>query len=188
MLILSGVILSFLFSSLVMLIFSLSQSRDVYNTIMWLMGNLSSIDPVLIKISAPIILLLLLILVLFARDLNLLSLGEEKAYHLGLDAKKAKATFFILASFITGICVALSGIIGFVGLIIPHIVRKILGPNHQIMLPAAVLAGASFLLICDTFAQMLIRPLELPVGVITGIIGAIFFIALLMKSRDWEVM
>ncbi|MEA3223536.1 MAG: iron ABC transporter permease [Thermodesulfobacteriota bacterium] len=187
-LILSGVILSFLFSSTVMLIFALARTRDVHNTIMWLMGNLSPINTTLINITALIVVPLLVILIPFGRDLNLLSLGEEKALHLGLDAQKAKVFFFIIASIITGACVAVSGIISFVGLIIPHFVRRAIGPNHQVLLPASMLAGAIFLLLCDIFAQVIIRPLELPVGVITGIAGALFFIGFLINSKDWEIM
>jgi len=124
----------------------------------------------------------------FARDLNILTLGDEKTLYLGLDVKKAKILFFVLASLITGCCVAVSGIISFVGLIIPHIMRRIVGPDHRGLLPASMLAGAILLLLSDTLAQLVIRPLELPIGVITGIIGGLFFLGFLLKSRTAEGM
>ena len=102
-------------------------------------------------------------------------------------ASEIKKILFLAASFITGACVAVSGIIGFVGLIIPHFMRKIVGVDHRVLLPASCIAGAIFLILCDTLARTIIRPLELPVGVITGIFGGIFFLTFLLKSKRWEV-
>jgi iron complex transport system permease protein len=122
--------------------------------------------------------------VAFARDLNVLSLGDEKALHLGLDTKVSRAILFIIASLITGACVAVSGVIGFVGLIVPHVMRKAIGTDHHVLLPAAMLAGANLLILSDTLAQVLIRPLELPVGVITGILGGAFFLIMLLEEGE----
>jgi len=184
MLILSGVIMSFLFSSIMMLIFSLSSSRDVHASVMWLMGNLSAAPDILVKVLVLIVIPLMICQVAFARDLNVLSLGDEKALHLGLDTKVSRAILFIIASLITGACVAVPGVIGFVGLIVPHVMRKAIGTDHHVLLPAAMLAGANLLILSDTLAQVLIRPLELPVGVITGILGGAFFLIMLLEEGE----
>ncbi|MBU1906152.1 MAG: iron ABC transporter permease, partial [Candidatus Omnitrophica bacterium] len=170
-LILGGVILSFLFSSIVFLILSISKAEDVHGIILWLMGDLSSAQISLIRIIPFFILPGLGLLLLFSRDINILTLGEEKAFHLGVNSKQVKKILFITASFITGACVAASGIIGFVGMIVPHFVRKMVGVNYRVLLPASCISGAIFLILCDTLARSIIRPLELPVGVITGICG-----------------
>jgi len=186
-LILGGVILSFLFSSLVLLIFSISRAEDVHGIILWLMGDLSSGSASLMKAIPFFILPAIGLLLIYARELNILTLGEEKALHLGVNSKQVKKILFFTASCITGACVAASGIIGFVGLIIPHFMRKIIGVDHRLLLPASCIAGASFLMLCDTLARALIRPIELPVGVITGIFGGIFFLGFLLKSKHWKV-
>jgi iron complex transport system permease protein len=188
MLILAGVIMSFLFSSFVMFIFAIASSRDVHASMLWLMGSLSAPPASSFRIMVFIILPLMIVMCGFAKDLNLLCLGDEKSYHLGLDAKKAKATLLMIASLITGACVAATGIIGFIGLMIPHIMRKALGADHHFLLPASMLSGAGFLILSDCVAQVLIRPMELPVGVITGMIGGVFFILYLIRAKPTEVM
>jgi iron complex transport system permease protein len=186
-LILGGVILSFLFSSLVMLIFAISSSDKIHACILWLMGDLSPTQTTLIKTTSFFVIIGLLFLFIFSRDLNVLTLGEEKATHLGVEVALVKKLLFIIASFITGGCVAASGIIGFVGLIIPHFMRRLIGPDHISLIPASILAGAIFLSLCDCLARTIIAPLELPVGVITGIIGGVFFLAFLLKAKKWEI-
>jgi len=188
MLILTGVIMSFLFSSIVMFIFAVASSRDVHASILWLMGSLSAPEASSIRIMLFLVLPLMLVLWGCAKDMNLLSLGDEKAYHLGLDAIKVKGSLLIVASMITGACVAVSGIIGFIGLMIPHLMRKLVGADHLFLLPSSMLAGAGFLILSDSISQVLIRPLELPVGVITGMIGGVFFILYLLRSEPTEVM
>ena len=186
-LILSGVILNFLFSSCVFLIFSISKTQQVHETVLWLMGDLSSFGTSLVGVVAIFIFAGIGVLFFFSRDLNLLTLGEEKAAHLGLEAESVKRILFIIASLITGACVAASGIIGFVGLIIPHFMRRFTGPEHQILMPASILAGAIFLALCDTLARTIIAPLELPVGVITGILGGFFFLTFLLRAKKWQI-
>lgn len=186
-LILAGVILSFLFSSLVFLIFSLSKAEDVHGIVLWLMGDLSSAQNSLIKIIPFFIIPAIAALLAFSRDLNVLTLGEEKAAHLGVNSAKVKKILFISASCITGACVAASGIIGFVGLIIPHFVRKFTGVNHCLLLPASCVAGGAFLILCDALARVIIKPLELPVGVITGVFGGVFFLVFLLRPKKWRI-
>lgn len=176
-LILGGVILSFFFSSCVQLIFSLTKTEKVHGVILWLMGDLSGANYFLIKIVTPIILGGIGTFIIFSRDINILTLGEEKAAYLGINAESFNKLLFIFCSLIIGSCVAVSGIISFVGLIIPHVLRYLLGStNYRLLIPACALAGAGFLTLCDTLARTLILPLEFPVGVITGIIGGIFFL------------
>lgn len=185
-LILGGVILNFLFSSTVFLIFALSRPEDVHGVILWLMGDLSSTQVGLIKVIPFFIIPSIISLIIFARDLNILTLGEEKALHLGVHAKQIKKLLFVITSSITGACVAASGIIGFIGLLVPHFMRKIVGVDHRLLLPASCMAGAVFLVFCDTLARTIIRPVELPVGVITGIFGGLFFLSFLLKEKHWE--
>ena len=186
MLILAGIIMSFLFSSVVMFIFAVASSREVHSSILWLMGSLSAPPAGSVKMllmALPV----MLSLPFFARDLNLLSLGDEQSYYLGLDAKRAKTYLLLGASLITGVCIALSGIIAFVGLVIPHAVRGMTGADHHSLIPCSMLAGGGFLILSDTLSQIIIRPLELPVGVITGIVGGLFFVIYLLKARPAEV-
>ncbi|MGD0822174.1 MAG: iron ABC transporter permease [Desulfomonilia bacterium] len=186
--ILCGVVLSFLLSSVVMFIFTIATSREVHASVLWIMGSLGSVD----TLSTPVLLLtvfpLILLLSLFARDMNLISLGDEKAHLLGFSPGVLKAVLLGLASLLTGVCVAVSGIIGFVGLIIPHAMRRAFGAEHQVLLFASMLAGSTFLLLCDTLSQIIIRPYELPVGVITGIAGGVFFLLYLLKASPPEVI
>jgi len=185
--ILSGVVLSFLLSSVVMFIFSVASSRDVHASVLWLMGSLADTGAVPLPALGAALAFLLGMLFVFARDMNLISLGDEKAHLLGLGPGTLKAVLLGLASLVTGLCVAVSGIIGFVGLIIPHALRRLTGADHQWLVPASMLSGGIFLLACDTIAQTALRPYELPVGVITGMAGGVFFLAYLLKASPPEV-
>jgi iron complex transport system permease protein len=184
MIILSGVIIGFLLSSIMMLLFSLSSTRDVYASVMWLMGSLSAPDKIFVMIMAFLVLPMTLCLNLFSRDLNILSLGDEKAMYLGLNAKSARVILFLVTSLITGACVAVAGVISFVGLIVPHIMRRAVGSNHTMLLPSSMIAGAILLILSDTVARLVISPMELPVGVITGIAGGVFFLVMLLARGE----
>ena len=186
-LILAGVILSFVFSSVVLLIFSLARSTDVHNVLMWLMGDMSAAQYTILKPVALFVLAGIALLFYLSRDINLLSLGEEKATNLGLNTENIRRVLFIIASLITGACVSASGIIGFVGLLVPHFMRQITGPGHTMLIPASALAGAVFLITADTLARTITAPMELPVGVITGIFGGIFLLIYLLGRKKWEL-
>jgi iron complex transport system permease protein len=186
-LILSGVIIGFICSSLVLLIFAVVNAEKVHSALLWLMGDLSSADDRLTGLLAILVPAGLAALILFSRDLDLLTLGDEKAAHLGMDTVRSKKILFITASFITAACVAATGMIGFVGLMLPHFMRRFTGPGHRVLLPAAALAGGTFLILCDMLARTMIAPLELPVGVITGFIGGIFFLIFLLKGDEQHV-
>ena len=149
----------------------------------WLLGGLYKASWNTVAIAFSLILLGVVIIQFFARDLNAMVLGEEPAMHLGIDTKSMKKILLIFSSLVTGTAVAFTGIIGFVGLITPHIMRILVGPNHRILLPASALAGAIFLIWSDTIARTILSPTEIPVGIITAFCGAPFFVYLLQKSK-----
>jgi iron complex transport system permease protein len=186
-LILGGILLSFLFTSLVFLVFAVSRAEDVQRAVLWLMGDLSGARYPMIQSVALFLTVGLVFVFLLTPDLNILTLGEEKALHLGLPVSRLVKILFLLASLITGACVSAGGIIGFVGLMVPHLTRQITGPDHRRLIPASLLTGASFLILADTLARSIIAPLELPVGVITGILGSVFFLIFLLRKRQWEI-
>jgi len=181
MLLLTGVMISFIASAIILLIMSLSREHQLHGILFWIMGSLEESNPSLIKLVSLIILAGIAISFFFTRDLNVLSLGEEEALHLGVNIERTKKTLFILGSLIAGVAVSVSGIIGFVGLLVPHFMRLFVGPDHRILLPASCLAGGIFLIASDTIARTIISPLEIPVGVITGILGGTLFIYFLTK-------
>jgi iron complex transport system permease protein len=180
---LTGVMISFISSSLVMLIMAVSRSEDLHGIVFWIMGSLEEPNTLLIEIAVAGALLGLIVSYLFCLDLNALALGEEEAAHLGVNVEKTKRILFVIASILTGLSVSVAGVIGFVGLIVPHFVRMFTGADHRILLITAFLSGASFLILCDTLARTAMDPFELPVGVITGIIGGSVFVYALSKKR-----
>jgi len=179
--ILSGVVASYIFSSGVMLIFAISSSDKLFSAFMWLMGNLSSFDERLLTPVSIAIVLGIIILCFFGNVINVITLGEQKASSLGINTARTVKYIFLLSSLITASAVSCCGVIGFVGLMMPHIMRRFVGNDHRVLIPASALAGAIFLPICDTLSRLMFSPVELPVGVITSIVGGIFFIILLIK-------
>ena len=182
-LLLIGVMISFISSSLIMLIMALARGRDLYTIIFWIMGSLQQSSWLLIKGLLLVSVLGLVLAYLFCHHLNALSLGEEQALHLGINIERTKRTLFILASLLTGFSVAAAGIIGFVGLVVPHFVRMFSGENHRLLLVGSFFCGAGFLVFSDTIARTIIAPAELPVGVVTGILGGSLFIYALTKRK-----
>lgn len=181
-LLLSGVAIGQFFTA-IMSFLMVFFNNDMNKIIYWTLGSLSGKgwDPIL-TISIPVILGMLL-LSLYARDLNIMLTGEESAKSLGVNVEKTKIYVILIGTFITSIAVSVSGIIGFVGLIIPHIVRLIIGPDHRILLPASALMGGIFMIFADTIARTIISPIEIPVGIITAIFGGPFFIYLLRTKK-----
>jgi len=182
MLLLTGVMISFIASAVILLVMSLSQEHQLHGILFWIMGSLEESNFSLIKLVSLIILVGIAVSFFFSRDLNVLSLGEEEALHLGVNIERTKRILFILGSLIAGVAVSVSGIIGFVGLLVPHFMRLFVGPDHRILLPTSCLAGGIFLIASDTLARTIISPLELPVGVITGILGGSLFIYFLSRK------
>ncbi|QYZ80411.1 iron ABC transporter permease [Methanofollis formosanus] len=177
-LLLSGIAVSLFLSSLLSFVMYIS-GKSLHQIMFWLMGGLWNVwwDDVHV---ALLILIGCFVLFFFARDLNVISLGEEDALHLGVDVERLKLALLLLSSFITGIAVSVAGAIGFIGLITPHVMRIIVGPDHRVLLPAAMMAGAAILMWADTLARTM--PNEIPVGIVTAFFGAPFFIYLL-RSR-----
>jgi iron complex transport system permease protein len=181
-LLLIGVMVSFIASSLIMLIMAITRAENLHGIIFWIMGSLEEPNSALIRTVLFISVEGLILSLLFAVDLNALSLGEEEAFHLGVKVDQLKKILFLLASFITGCCVSVTGIIGFVGLMVPHLMRLLVGGDHRILLLTSYLSGAIFLILCDTLARVVLAPMELPVGVITGLIGGSLFIYVLSRK------
>jgi len=151
--------------------------------VFWLMGGLWTSDWNRVVITSPLILVGTAVLYLFNRHLNLILMGEETALDLGLEVELFKKIVLVFASLITAAAVSVCGIIGFVGLIIPHLMRILVGPDHRVLLPSSCLVGAIFLVWVDTLARTLIEPTELPVGIITALLGTPFFLYLLRKRK-----
>jgi len=181
-LLLIGVMVSFIASSLIMLIMAMTRTEDLHGIIFWIMGSLQEPNSSLIRVILCVSLGGLIVALMFSVDLNALSLGEEEAFFLGVRVERLKKILFLLASFITGCCVSVTGIIGFVGLVVPHVMRLLVGGDHRILIPTSYLAGAIFLILCDTLARVVMAPVELPVGVITGLLGGGLFIYALSRK------
>jgi iron complex transport system permease protein len=180
-LLLAGVVINAFFSAVIMLMTSLINSEQLRSTIMWLMGSIGEKGFSTLLASAIFIIAGISGLFTVSQKLNVLTFGAREAQSLGVNPRAVTFTAFALASFITAVAVGLSGLVGFVGLVVPHSVRLIFGPDHRLTLPASALTGAGFVVICDTIARTLIAPTQLPVGIITAIAGGPVFLVLLAK-------
>jgi iron complex transport system permease protein len=178
-LLLAGVITGLFFSSAITLVVSLVDFTRLGGILYWLMGSLGPLGYRPVAVTAVGCAVGIGLIYSQARALNLLALGEEPALQLGVEAERVKRVIFVAASLLTGVVVAHTGPIGFVGFIVPHGVRLALGADNRLLIPAATLAGAAFLVMADTLARLVVRPAELPVGVITAFCGAPFFVYLL---------
>jgi iron complex transport system permease protein len=178
-LLLAGVIVGIFFSSAITVLISLVDFNRLGGVIHWLLGNLAPIPPAALAIFATLAAAGFWLIVGQARELNVLALGEEAASQLGVNAERLKLRIFGGAALLTAAAVAFAGPIGFVGLIVPHLLRGVLGQDNRLLIPAALLGGATFLLLADTVARNIIAPAELSVGVITAFCGAPFFVYLL---------
>ncbi len=181
-LLLSGVIIGSFLSSVIMFFISISPKEELHTIIFWLMGDFSFSNLRAISIVLPYILLGITGIFFLSRPLNLIISGEDTAIQLGVEVERVKMLSYLLASLITAASVSVCGLIGFVGLIIPHSIRLLLGADHRLLIPSSALLGASFLIASDTIARTMFSPTELPVGVITAAFGGPFFIYIL-KTR-----
>jgi len=179
-----GVMVSFIASSAMMFLMSITSTDNLQNIIFWVMGSLDEPNSVLIRIALYSSLAGLLIAYFFAQPLNALRLGQVKAKHLGINTNVTIKLLFFVASLLTGIAVSVAGVIGFVGLVIPHLVRLIIGNDYRILLAGSFLGGAIFLIVSDTIARTIISPNELPIGVITGLVGGLVFVVVLSRSKS----
>lgn len=184
---LTGVIVNAFFTSLIMLILSLGRAEQIHSMMFWLYGDLSGARYGHAKIVAPGALLALTVIWGQARGLNIMGIGEQTALQLGVQVERSKMILLGVTSLLTGAVVSVSGLIGFVGLIVPHLVRMLLGADHRLLIPVTALGGAAFLVLADAVARTLVSPAEVPVGVITAAMGAPFFVLLLRtKVTRWD--
>lgn len=180
---LTGVMVSFIASSAMMFLMATTSSENLHGIIFWIMGSLDEPDMGLIKLTLVLSLIVLVVSYLFVQPLNALRLGEEKALHLGINTNVVIRVLFIMASLLAGVCVSVAGVIGFVGLIIPHVLRLLFGSDYRFLLVGSFLTGGIFLVLSDVVARTIISPNELPIGVITGIIGGVVFILLMGRKK-----
>jgi iron complex transport system permease protein len=181
--VLVGVMISYLASSAMMFLMSITTSENLHGIIFWIMGSLDETDSRLIGVAQIVSLSGLIISYLFIRPLNAMRLGETEARHLGIHTDTAIKILFVVASLLTGVSVAVAGIIGFVGLIIPQFLRLLIGSDFRILLVTSFISGGIFIVLCDTIARTIIAPNELPIGVITGILGGASFLAILAHNN-----
>ncbi|MBA7477672.1 Hemin transport system permease protein HmuU [subsurface metagenome] len=180
-LLLAGVVVNAFFSAVIMFLTSVAKSQQVYATIFWLMGNMTEEDFLVLWLGAGCVAAGMLTLFYISPQLNAISFGEDDARTMGVNTARTRTIAFAVAALITAVAVSLSGLIGFVGLVVPHAVRLVFGPDHRQLLPLSAIVGAIFLVAADTLARIIVAPAQLPVGVVTAIVGGPFFLVLLVK-------
>jgi iron complex transport system permease protein len=180
-LLLAGVVVGAFFNALILLLLTLSDAETFRDAFFWLLGSLAMADWPQIAVLAAYLVPGIIILLALARPLNLLGVGEETALYLGTRVDLVKRVAYVVASLIVAATVSIAGVIGFVGLVVPHAVRMLWGAEHRLLLPASMVAGGAFLLIADTAARTVAAPAELPVGVVTSLVGVPLFVLLLAR-------
>lgn len=181
-LLLAGVVIAAFFSACIALILSVSEARTIQSAVLWIMGSLAGADWREVTLAAAYTVPAALALIGLARPLNLMAVGEETAHYLGADVEGVKRLSLGLAALITAAGVAVAGVIGFVGLVVPHAVRLVVGSDHRVLLPLSFLAGAVFLTLADLVARLIMAPTEIPLGVVTAFVGVPLFLVLLRRS------
>lgn len=182
-LILAGVMVNAFCSSLIMFLISLTQDSRLHNILFWLMGDLSMSDTGRTLGLAAVLVPCFVALFALARPMNLLLMGEEMAANMGVSVRTVSVALLVITSLMVSVVVCHAGLLGFVGLVMPHLLRLVLGPDHRVLVPACLLGGAAYLVLCDLLARSLPAQGEMPAGVITAMIGAPLFIILLQRSR-----
>jgi iron complex transport system permease protein len=181
-LLLAGFALSSLMAA-AMSFLMLFSGETMRRVVLWTMGGMSSTGWTQLAVVVPLIALGGLAAYLMARDLNAFLLGEDQAAHLGIDVERRKLVLLMVGSLLTGAAVSVSGLVGFVGLVVPHVARLVFGPDHRQLIPTAALLGSIFLVVADLAARLVMAPAEVPVGIVTAVIGAPFFIYMLRRSK-----
>ncbi len=182
-LLLSGVVVNAFLSAVILFLTSITKGTQLQATIFWLMGNLNTValqHPLFLVFLAVGIVTGLLVMAHLASPLNVLCLSPEMAQTVGVSLVRTQCTAFLVATLLTSLAVSVSGLIGFVGLIVPHAVRLLIGPDHRKLIPLSALVGGGFLIVADTIARVVIAPAQLPVGIITALLGGPFFLVLLL--------
>jgi len=184
--ILTGVIVNAFFTAFIMFVIVTTSDELLHAILFWLYGDLSGAAYVNVGILSMVLFLSFGAIYMFSRYLNILGINEELGYQLGIEVERVKYVLLILVSILTAFTVSLSGIIGFVGLIVPHLMRMAFGGDHRLLLPASLIFGGIFMMLADTAARTIISPSELPVGVVTAFLGAPFFLMLMFReNRRW---
>jgi iron complex transport system permease protein len=178
--VLGGVIVGIAFSALTT-IFIVTSSKSIQGAVFWLFGSIAYVTWSDVWVLLPVVLVIVVVTLFYARDFNVLLLGDEQAAQLGLKVKWFKRIMLTVAALLASFCVAFTGIIGFVGLVVPHMIRLTLGNDHRLVLPLSTIFGANLLLVSDILARTALPPTELPVGIITSFIGVPFFVYLLIR-------
>lgn len=182
-LILSGVIISAVCSSILMFLVATAPVHGLHSVIWWMLGNLQPMSRELLFVSGSIIVVGCVIIWALSPELNALTLGRDTAHNLGIRTNVAIVLGLGVSTLVTAAAVGLSGLIGFVGLIVPHVMRSIVGPEHRRLIPAAAIGGGLFLAVCDALARTVMAPVEIPVGVVTAVCGGPFFLAILRHKN-----
>ncbi|MDC3414396.1 FecCD family ABC transporter permease [Terrihalobacillus insolitus] len=181
-LILSGVVVQAFLGSFISLMVSMS-GKAINEIVFWMMGSLTMRGWEYPKIMAPYLFIGIVILLSQGRALNLFTLGERQALHLGVNVERTKMVVLITSTLLTASAVSVSGVIGFVGLVVPHLIRMVVGPDYRLIIPLSVFGGSIYVLWADTIARMALMPKEIPLGVVTSLLGAPFFAYLLKKGK-----
>ncbi|MBW2681340.1 MAG: iron ABC transporter permease [Deltaproteobacteria bacterium] len=182
-LLLSGVMVNAFCAAVIMFLVSMTQDSRLHNIIFWLMGDLSMVDMGHVGILAAILCPCFILIFWFSNSMNLLLMGKEMAQTLGVNIKAVTVILLVTTSFMVSATVSYCGLVGFVGLVVPHLLRLVFGPDHRVLVPACVLGGGAYLVFCDVLARVLPQQGEMPAGVITAMVGAPLFIFLLKKTR-----
>jgi len=183
-LLLAGVILNAILTAFIMFITSIMEPNRSAGLMAWLMGSLTAPGYAMLAVFAVYAAGGTALLLQKAQTLNVLTLGEETARSLGIETERIKKRLFILTALLTGAVVSVSGMIGFVGMVVPHAVRMVVGSDHRLLLPASALVGGTFLVVSDTIARTILAPTEIPVGIVTALTGGPFFLYLLLRRKD----
>jgi iron complex transport system permease protein len=182
-LVLAGVTLSMFCSAFTVLIQQLTDFAEVSKMLRWMMGGLDSMRLLTVEYAAPPILGGLAVLLAYGRELNALAAGAEAAASVGVAVARTQTVIFVVASLLVGSAIAVAGPIGFIGLVVPHALRAVIGPDHRLLLPASVLGGAIVLTLCDTLARTVMAPAQLPTGAVTAVLGVPFFVVILIGHK-----
>lgn len=181
---LAGVVLNAIFSAFIMFLTSIAEPTRAFGMFTWMMGTLTGPDFSTLGMLMGFLGIGLLVMGSQSHSLNLLTLGEESAQSLGVEVTRVKKMMFVSSALVTGAVVAFSGLIGFVGLIVPHAVRLVFGADHRLLFPASAILGGIFLMVADTLARTVLSPVEMPVGVVTALVGGPIFLWLLIRQRS----
>jgi iron complex transport system permease protein len=180
---LGGIAISALAGAGIGLLVFIADDRQLRDVTFWMLGSLSGATWEKVAILAPFVLAMVVAIPFVSHGLDLLVLGEAEAFYMGVSVERLKRISIVLVSAMTGAAVSFAGVIGFVGIVVPHLLRLSIGPGHRRLLPASACAGAVLLLLADTFARTLAAPAEVPIGILTALVGAPFFLVILLRQR-----